>query len=134
MEAPSFLPSLLKMIFALSVVLGIMIAAAYFFRKFLSQPVISGDDSALIHVVSTRYLGPKSSIMLVDVLGELIVIGISNSQMSVLTTISDPQARARLQNMKAMPQGTVLPSFMDQFMRCKDTIKAFRSAGKENTK
>lgn len=130
MEPTAFLPSFLKMVFALSIVLGIMVAAAYFFRKFLRQPLVGGDDGSLIHIVATKYLGPKNSIMLVDVLGELVVIGVSNNQMSVLTTISDPEARDRMRKAPNMPQ-TALPSLMDQFLRYKETLKSFKSAGKD---
>ena len=133
METPTLLPSFLKMIFALSIVLGIMIAAAYFFRKFLGRSVATSDESAMINVVATRYLGPKSSIMLVDVLGELIVLGISNNQMSVLTTISDPGARQKIKEPKDQ-QAPIMPSIMDQFMRYKDSLRTMRFAGREKQK
>ncbi|MBN1547378.1 MAG: flagellar biosynthetic protein FliO [Syntrophaceae bacterium] len=130
MEPAGFLSSFLKMLFALSIVLGIMVAAAYIFRKVLRQPLAGGDDSSVIQVVATKYLGPKNSIMLVDVLGELIVVGVSNNQMSVITTIADPEARER---MKKSPQisPAAMPSLMDQFLRYKNTLKSFKSAGKD---
>ncbi len=130
MEPTAFLPSFLKMIFALSLVLGIMIAAAYLFRKFLRQPLIGGDDGSMIHVVATKYLGPRNSIMLVDILGELIVVGVSNNQMSVITTISNPEMKERMKKSPDIPQAA-MPSLMEQFLRYKDTLKSFRSAGKD---
>jgi flagellar protein FliO/FliZ len=134
METPTLLPSFLKMIFALSIVLGIMVAAAYFFRKFLGRSFSTGgDESTMINVIATRYLGPKSSIMLVDVLGELIVLGISNNQMSVLTTISDPGARQKIREPQTQ-QAPIMPSIMDQFMRYKDSLRSMRFAGREKQK
>jgi flagellar protein FliO/FliZ len=131
MEPAGFLSSFLKMIFALSIVLGIMVAAAYFFRRFLRQPLVGGDDGSLIQVVATKYLGPKNSIMLVDVLGELIVVGVSNNQMSVITTIVDPDARERMKKSPLTSQQASMPTLMDQFLRYKNSLKSFKSAGKD---
>jgi flagellar biogenesis protein FliO len=69
----------------------------YFFRRILQQPAAGGHDSQAINIVAARYLGPKSSIMLVEVLGKFIVIGLANNQMSHLATITDPEALEKYQ-------------------------------------
>ncbi|MBE9546727.1 MAG: flagellar biosynthetic protein FliO [Proteobacteria bacterium] len=114
-------PALLKMISALAVVLGVMLAAMYFFRKIMSKTGAGGGDGEFIKVISNRYLGPKSSIMLVDVLGSIIVIGISNNQMSMLTTISDPQSLERLKYLDQEKKKA--PSFLDHLSRRKKELE-----------
>ena len=56
------------------------------------------DDGHAIRILSTRYLGPKSSIMLVDVLGSVIAVGVTGSQISMLTTITDEESLERLKS------------------------------------
>jgi flagellar biosynthetic protein FliO len=91
MNEIAFVPSLLKMLFALAIVIGLIAATMHILRKYLNPPSVSRDGS-LIQIISTRYIGPKCSIMLVEILGTVIVLGLANGQMTVLATISDDQA------------------------------------------
>lgn len=104
MEPISFFPALLKMISALALVLGIMIGLAFLFRRFFQQTGISVSDGAAIHILSVKYLGPKSSIMIVDILGQVVVIGVSQQHMSYITTIDDEEALAKLQSLSNTPE------------------------------
>jgi len=115
MDSISFLPSFLKMLFALAVVIGIMLGAMYFFRRVLQQTPAGADAGQAINIVASRYLGPRSSIMLVEILGRVVVIGISHNQMSLLTTISDPEALSRLKDIHQ--QTKRLPSFAEYLRR-----------------
>ena len=96
MDSTAFLPSFLRMLFALAVVLGVLMGAMYFFKRILQQTTSGSNDISAINIIAARYLGPKSSIMLVEVLGKVIVIGLSNNQMSHLATISEPEALDKL--------------------------------------
>jgi flagellar biosynthetic protein FliO len=99
MGSVDFFSSLIKMIAALAVVLGIMIAAMYFLKKFVKGSGTGVDDGKFIKIISTRYIGPKCSIMLMDVLNSIIVVGIANNQITMLTTISDPKSLERLNDL-----------------------------------
>ncbi len=93
--------SIIKMISALAVVLGLMIAAAYVLKKVFQRTGAGGAaDEGMIRIVSSRYLGPKSSVMVMDILGRIVVVGISGGQMTLLTTISDPEAVERVREMR----------------------------------
>lgn len=96
MGAVDFFSSLVKMVSALAVVLGIMIAAMYFLKKYMKGTRTGIDDGKFIKIISTRYIGPKCSIMLMDVLNSVIVIGLANNQITMLTTITDPKSLDRL--------------------------------------
>jgi flagellar biosynthetic protein FliO len=126
MNEIAFFPSFLKILFALAVVLGLMVAAAYLIRRFMNHPSSGHRDGSLIQVVSTRYIGPKSSILLVDVLGKGIVLGISNGQMTLLTAIDDSQA---LEKMKTIRQAeTSNPVLADFLKRYTDKFKTVNGA------
>jgi flagellar biogenesis protein FliO len=52
----------------------------------------------MIRIISTCHLNPKSSILLVDVVGQVMLLGVSNHQMSILGTITDPEALDNVKN------------------------------------
>lgn len=97
----SLVSSFLKMIFALAIVLGLLIGVMYFVKKFMQQTGPASDNSALINVISSRYLGPKNRIVLVEVIDKILVVGISNQQMTTLAVIEDPQSIAKIKTGKA---------------------------------
>lgn len=100
----SLLLSFIKMISALAVVLGLMIGAAWCLKKIGARTGMGIPDGQMIRVVSSSYIGPKNSIVIVEVLGELLVVGISGTQMTLLTSISDADRIERMREMKsAMP-------------------------------
>jgi len=99
MDSPELFSSLLKIVSALAVTVGIMIVTAYLFRKIVRRGG-GGINRELVRVVSSQYLGPKSSIMLVDVLGHVLVIGISGGAISLLTEIEDSEALEHLKEIR----------------------------------
>jgi len=101
MDNVSLFYSFLKMIFALAIVLGVLIGGMYFVKKFMQQMNPSSDNQGLINIISTKYMGPKNKIVLVEVLDQLIVLGISNQQMTALSSIDDPLALAKIRAQRA---------------------------------
>jgi flagellar protein FliO/FliZ len=96
METISLFSSFLKMIFALAIVLGLLIGVMYLFKRFMQPNESASDNQSLINVLSSKHLGAKSSIILVEVLNKIIVVGISNQQMSTLACIDEPQDVAKI--------------------------------------
>jgi len=123
MESISFFPALLKMISALALVLGIMIGLAFFARRFFQQTGMATPDGSAISILTVKYLGPKSSIMIVDILGEVVVIGVSNQQMSYITTIDDTAALERLKSLSRHRGAQAVA--IDPLDRYRDLIKSF---------
>lgn len=133
MESVSFLPSFLKMLFSLAVVIGLLVGAMYFFRRILQHTTVGANaDSGVINILAARYVGPKSSIMLVEVLGNVLVVGISSNQMSHLATISDPAALEKLKYKNR--QEKIVPSVADYLKRHKVGLRIFDCFGKDNRK
>ena len=103
MESISLWSSFLKMIFALAIVLGLLIGVMYFIKNFMQRTAPSSDNTALINILSSRYLGPKSSIILVEVMEQVIVVGISGQQMTPLARIDDPLSIAKIKLQRTNP-------------------------------
>ena len=81
---------LLKSAAMLSIVLGVLLAVLYLVRRLYGQ--YSGvSDRGLIRLVATHHVAPKERIVLLDVLGEKILIGVTSQQITHLATISDGQ-------------------------------------------
>lgn len=96
MNSPELFPSLLKIISALAVTLGVMIMVAYLFKKLVKKGGGAINGKELIKILSAKYLGPKSSIMLIDVLGNIMLVGVSSSKISLLTEIVDSESLEQL--------------------------------------
>lgn len=120
MESVSFVWSFFKMIAALAIVIAMMIGTAYVLKKYFyrSPETISGNP--MIDILSTRYLGPKSSLLLVDILGQVMLLGVSTNQISALGTITDPEALENLKNIHLHPKS--LP-VSESFLRYKSLLR-----------
>jgi len=129
MSTFEFLASLLKMISALAVVLGVMLACLWAVRKFMNNKGKGVDDGQMIRVLSTRYLGPKSSILLLDVLGNVIVVGVTGTQISMLTTITDEESLERLRAPRSGDSSS--QPFLDQITLYKRKLKTLSMVGSQ---
>jgi len=79
-----------KMIMTLSLVLGFVFLLFFGFKKYVLKNTVFGGEK-LIQVVSTNYIAPKKNISLVEVAGEILVLGISDQNISLLTSIREPE-------------------------------------------
>jgi len=111
MNSPELFPSLLKIISALAVTVGVMIVVAYLFKKIVKKGGGAINGGELIKTLSVKYLGPKSSIMLIDVLGNIMVIGVSSSKVSLLTEIVESESLEQLKDIQGQEGKSV--SFSD---------------------
>jgi flagellar biosynthetic protein FliO len=127
-DSVSFFWSFFKMLAALAIVIALMIIAMYFIKKYFfhSLPVMNG--STMINIVSTRHLSPKNSLVLVEVLGQVMLVGVSNQQMSMLSTITDPDA---MEKMKIVRLKNGLLSAADPLLQCKSWFRNFGRLRKE---
>jgi flagellar protein FliO/FliZ len=132
MDSTSILPSFFKMLFALAIVVGLLVGAAYFFKRFFPQTAVGTNDNSLINIMATRYLGPKSSIILVEVLGKVIVVGVSSNQMSHLATISEADALERVKHIGTKEKK--LPSLADCLRQNKMVLGVVNRFGKHGRK
>ena len=91
-------PSSLKMLSMLALVLGIMFLLFFGFKKYVLKNTIFGEGEKLVNVLGSGFIGPKKNIVLVEVAGEVLVLGMSQDNISLLTNITDPE---KIQEIKA---------------------------------
>jgi flagellar protein FliO/FliZ len=80
-------PSAVRMVSALAITLGILFSMVYLLRWFSTRKAGSPGSRGLVRVISTTYLGSKQSLVLADVAGEKLVLGLSPQTISLLAKI-----------------------------------------------
>jgi flagellar protein FliO/FliZ len=111
----------LQMLTALGVVLGGLLLLFWFVKRYLKKD-LGNSNKQFIRVIANQYVGIKKNIALIQVPGSVLVVGLTNDNISLLTKIEDQGILDQLQ-----PESSVTePSFSDQLQRL--TAK-FRSAG-----
>ena len=88
---PDLFSASLKMAYTLALVLGLMFLVYYFFKKFGLKNSVFGGDGKPIKVLSTGFLAPRKSIALVEVAGDVLVLGIAHDRISLLSNVQDPE-------------------------------------------
>jgi flagellar biogenesis protein FliO len=79
-----------KMLFALSLVLGLLFLLVRVLKR---TPLIRKDlpTDFDLRVLTTKPIAPRKYISLVEIAGEVLALGISESQISYLTKIENPE-------------------------------------------
>jgi flagellar protein FliO/FliZ len=107
------------MLASLAVVIALMIGAMYLLKKYYYQPSTAINGNSMIRIISTCHLNPKNSILLVDVLGQVMLLGVSNHQMSILGTITNPEVLDKVKNIhlsqKSIPVSDTLARYKSLF-------------------
>ena len=116
--APDAISTTLQMLTALAIVLGGLFVVFYLMKRFLKRNV-SGSGDPLIRVIASQYIGIKKNIALVEVPGAVLVLGVSNDTIALLTKIEDPGV---LDGIK-QETSRLAPSFSDHLQRLTTRFK-----------
>jgi flagellar biogenesis protein FliO len=79
------------MLSMLALVLGIMFLLFFGFKKYVLKNTMFGGGEKLVNVLGSGFLAPKKNIVLVEVAGEVLVLGMSQDNISLLTNITAPE-------------------------------------------
>ncbi len=121
--APDMLSTAMQMLTALGVVLGGLIVVFYFMKRFLKRDV-GGSKEPLIKVIASQYIGIKKNISLVEIPGSILVVGVSNDNISLLTKIEDKVVLDDLRQ----ENSRIAPSFSDHLQRLTGRFKLAKSS------
>jgi flagellar protein FliO/FliZ len=119
--APDLVSSAMQMLTALGIVVGGLLVVFYLLRRFLKRDV-GGGKGRLIRVIASQYIGIKKNIALVEVPGTILVLGISNDKISLLTKIEDEEVQ---ENLRQEVSG-ITPSFSDHLQRLTTRFRSVR--------
>jgi len=116
------------MLTTLAIVIAILIGVMYLLKKYFYRSSAVAGGNAVIRPLGSYPLGPKNSLLLVEVLGQVLLLGISDRQLSLLTTITDPGSLESLKNVGN--HGGFRP-MSDPFTRCKSLLQNISRQRKE---
>lgn len=102
-EPLSLMSTGMRMVVMLFLVLALIFIIFFLFKKFVLKNTLFGGGEKIIKVLSTGYLAPKKNIALVEVAGEILVLGISNDNISLLANIDDEHRIERIKNSQNKP-------------------------------
>ncbi len=112
--SPDLTEAAVKMVIALVVVLAVVWAVYRIARKIM--PAARGTGSGkLIRVVENQYLGIKKNLLMVQVPGALLVLGVTADKIQMLTRLDDPEIIARIDTEIDHPKATL--NFKSQLQR-----------------
>ncbi len=83
---PDLLGATLKTFGTLCVVLGLLILILYLIKRFFYQRNSLGDEK-LIRMIASFHLAPKARVVLIEIMGEKLVVGVSQESIRFLTKI-----------------------------------------------
>jgi flagellar protein FliO/FliZ len=116
---PDLVSTALKMLASLVIVLGGMFVASYFMKRVLNRNV-PGSGDKVIRVLANTYIGVKKSISLVEIPGALLVIGISNDKISLLSKIEDENI---LKKFRISDEEQMQVSFSDHLHKLSEKLR-----------
>jgi flagellar protein FliO/FliZ len=105
---------------ALAIVLGGMFGLYYIARRLIRRNGVASAHP-WIRVVDQHYLGFKKQVSLIQVPGALLVLGVSNDSICLLTKIDD---RDILDKLPLTGQKDATLSFSDHLMRLAQRLKS----------
>ena len=91
-----FYDSLIRMVSALAIVLGLMAGLVALSRRYLAGRGAIQGLAPLVQILGSGYLGPRKSVAVVSVAGELFVVGMTATDLVPIGRITDPSAEAKL--------------------------------------
>lgn len=91
-----FWDSLIRMVSALAVVVGLMMVLAAVARRLLGGRALALSQTPMVQVLGSGYLGPRKSIALVAVAGDLLIVGTTATDLVPMGRVSDPEQVRRL--------------------------------------
>lgn len=94
-EAPGLIASFVKLFAGLAVVLGVMLIVYRFARERVNKINALSGKGKLINVIATQYLAPKKAVMLIEVAGERLVVGVGE-EINLLARIEDISEESRV--------------------------------------
>lgn len=87
-EGPSLWWAALKMVMALALVLGILLALAHYSKRYLERFSKGRDSGKSVSILEIRQTGPKTQVMVMEAFGAKYLLGVTPTKISVIDKIS----------------------------------------------
>jgi flagellar biosynthetic protein FliO len=90
-SAPNFFWMSVRIFSVLACILALMLVVLYFVKKLNLQGKSFLGSQKYMEIIERLYLGPKSSVALVKVGSEFLMIGLSPNQITFLSKVTSPK-------------------------------------------
>jgi len=110
-----------KMLLALGIVLGLL----FFLLRFLKQTSWGrkqGPAEGAIRVLTSQWIAPRKYISLVEIGGEVLALGVSESQINYLTKIEHPEMLEKIGTPGHPGPGGLRPVFLNNLPLKKEAL------------
>lgn len=84
---PEMWTTAVKMITALALVIGFLFLSLHVFKRMYKNK-LGGQTGRLINILASSYVGVKKNVALVEVPGTVLVLGITNDRITLLSEMS----------------------------------------------
>jgi flagellar protein FliO/FliZ len=91
-----FWDSALRMLSALAVVLALMMVVVAIARRMMGHRALVRPEAPMVQVLSTGYLGPRKTISVVAVAGDLLIVGATATDLIPLGRVRNTESVQRL--------------------------------------
>ena len=112
-QPPDLIATALKMLIVFGVLLGGLVISLYFIKKVIRNKA-GQSGQRMVKILANTYIGVKKSIALVEVPGSILVVGITNEQIHLLTKIDDVEIMEQVTTPENDPMRW---SFSDHFQK-----------------
>ena len=112
---PGFYSTAIRTFSILSIILAVILIGFYLIKRF--GPKGSGFmcNNRWIKVIAATYIAPKKMISLVEIAGEILVLGLTDNQITILTKVTNKQM---IRNLKSSQEKKNTNSPFYQQFKC----------------
>ena len=126
----SIFPSMLKLVSALALVIACIYVALFLFKKLMGNKVSGNRKNNIMEVLETTYVGPKKTVSLIRVADKSVLVGTTESNISILTELDEEKTSSILKGMKTESEKE---NFKNLFQTASDKIKELSLKRKTKT-
>jgi len=114
-NAVSVSSALIRVVVALLIVVGVVAGLAYGFRRM--SPRFLNTSDGVVRVLAQVPLGPSQFLSVVDIAGTVVVLGVTDHNVTALSEIEDAAVANRLRQNASSRLLTPLPGSFKQWLR-----------------
>lgn len=99
--SPDLYPAAVKTFSILFIILAVILTAFYVLKRFWPRGLEFMGSAQWIKVIAATSIAPKKMVALVEVAGEILVLGLTGDQITMLTKVTDGKMVHRLKESQA---------------------------------
>lgn len=82
--------SAVRMVASLALVLGLMLGLLALAKTMMGRRLLGVSETPLVRVLGSAYVGPRKSVVVVEVAGDVLILGATATELVPLGRLTDP--------------------------------------------